>query len=116
MTPAEMVVSRPLAEALKAAGIPQGHSYWVWWRHWLDHEYILDRRDDAVLVDHTYDAFTLNELVAWLELKGYTTFSLEHLESGGYVMLTGAQRVLGGEGATLQEAAGQLVLLTTKML
>jgi hypothetical protein len=109
MTPEQQVISRPLAEALKAAGVLQGQSHYVWWRNYLDHGYILDRRDDAVLVGHTYDAFTLAELIAYLELKGYTRFSIERLESGGYFMLMGAQRVIGSEGATPQEAAGQLM-------
>jgi hypothetical protein len=111
MTPEQQVISRPLAEALKVAGVPQGQSHYVWWRNYLDHGYILDRRDDAVLVGHTYDAFTLAELIAYLELKGYTRFSIECLEAGGYFVQTGGKRqhVLGSEGATVQEAAGQLV-------
>jgi hypothetical protein len=110
MTPLQHVISRDLAEELKAAGVRQGQSHYVWWLNYLDHGYTLDRRDDAVIVEHTYDAFTLRELIAYLELKGYTRFSIERLESGGYFMLTGALRIIGGEGATPQDAAGQLVL------
>jgi hypothetical protein len=109
MNPIEQVIPHDLAEALKAAGVPQGQSHYVWWRSYLDHRYILDRRDDAMFVGHTYDAFTLGELIACLELKGYTRFSIERLEDGGYFMLMGPSRILDSEGATLQEAAGQLL-------
>jgi hypothetical protein len=109
MTPEQQVISLQLAQALKAAGVPQGQSHYVWWRNYLNHGYILDRRDDAVLVEHTYDAFTLGELIAYLELNGSTRFSIERLEDGGYFMLAGAQRVLGSQGATPQDAAGWLV-------